>query len=178
MKLFLGSIGALVFLSVVFLVWSSVFGPRSTPAQPIAGVQHYTHPDRSHTTEKVTYSETPPTGGNHAPVWVACTGNAYDTPVPNEQAVHSLEHGAVWITYQPTIGNTAIAALKKRLRSYSFMSPFPDQKSPIVLTAWNNQLSLDSADDPRIDRFLKQFVLGAQTPEPGASCNAVSGGMQ
>ena len=27
----------------------------------------------------------------------------YDKPVPSERAVHNLEHGAIWITYQPSL---------------------------------------------------------------------------
>ncbi len=180
MKIFFASIVALTVLSVGFLIWSSFTGTAPAPAVPIEGVQKYTHKDSSHTTDKVTYSEIPPTGGNHAPMWAACNGNVYDKPLPNEQAVHSLEHGAVWITYQPSVDTAQIATLSKKVQGhlYAFMSPFPEQKSPIVLTAWGNQLSVQTADDSRIDQFVKQFSQGRQTPEPGASCAAVSGGMQ
>ena len=180
MKIFLSSIGAVVLLMVGFLIWSNVSGSPSAAAVPIDGVQKYTHKDSSHTTDKVTYSETPPTGGNHAPMWAACNGKVYDKQVPNEQAVHSLEHGAVWITYQPSLDAAQIGVLSKKVQphTYAFMSPFSEQKSPIVVTAWGNQLSVQSADDPHIDQFLKQFSQGRQTPEPGASCAAISGGMQ
>ena len=40
----------------------------------------------------------------------------------------------------------------------------------IVLSAWSNQLSVDSADDPRIKGFIKEYRQGKQTPEPGAAC--------
>ena len=180
MKIFLSSIGTVVLLIVGFLIWSSVSGSPSAATVPIDGLQKYTHNNSSHTIDKVTYSETPPTGGNHAPVWAACNGKVYDKPVPNEQAVHSLEHGAIWITYQPSVGAAQIGVLSKKIQAhtYAFMSPLPEQKTPIVLSAWGNQLSVQDADDSRIDQFIKQFSQGQQTPEPGASCAAISGGMQ
>ena len=55
------------------------------------------------------------------------------------------------------------------------MSPYPEQASPIMLSAWGVQLAVDSADDPRVDQFLAKFRQGPQTPEPGATCNAVPG---
>ena len=48
-----------------------------------------------------TYAESPPIGGEHDPVWADCTGTVYDVDIRHENAVHSLEHGAVWITYNP-----------------------------------------------------------------------------
>jgi len=53
------------------------------------------------TTGQVTYSVTPPVGGTHNATWMNC--GIYDKPVANERAVHNLEHGAVWITYQPSL---------------------------------------------------------------------------
>ena len=51
------------------------------------------------------------------------------------------------------------------------MSPYPGQDAPIILTAWGRQLKVQDASDPRIDAFLRAFVLGPQTPEPGAPCS-------
>src|SRR3954454_9378538 len=54
---------------------------------------------RTHVDTPIEYPQTPPVGGKHNPAWQNC--QYYDTAVPNERAVHSLEHGAVWITYAP-----------------------------------------------------------------------------
>ena len=98
----------------------------------------------------------------------------YDEPVRNENAVHALEHGAVWITYTDGVSQDDIDALEAKVEGqpYSFMSPYPDQESPIVLTAWGVQLGIDGADDPRVDEFLTTYRSGPQTPEPGATCEA------
>lgn len=148
-------------------------GDPSDPGNiDIAGVQAYDNLSREHTQGRVDYQQQPPVGGAHNPVWLDCMGAVYDKPVPNENAVHSLEHGAVWITYRPGLSEDQRQALAQRVQGqpYTLMSPYPDQQSPIVLSAWGHQLKLDSADDGRIGDFLSAYVQGPQTPEPGASC--------
>ncbi|GAA4879385.1 DUF3105 domain-containing protein [Kitasatospora terrestris] len=132
----------------------------------------YDHLFRTHVTGTVAYSQTPPVGGDHNPVWLDCTGKVYDRPVTDENAVHSLEHGAVWVTYNGRATPEDIRALsaKVEVTPYSFMSPYPDQQGTVTLTAWGTQLVLDSASDPRVERFFTTYVQGPQTQEPGASC--------
>lgn len=140
----------------------------------IKGVQTYGGLIRGHTTDDVTYPQTPPVGGNHDPEFADCTGTVYDEPLRDENAVHSMEHGAVWVTYSDEATQDDIAALAAKVdgQPYSLMSPYPDQDSAIMLTAWGVQLALDSADDPRVDEFLTAYREGPQTPEQGASCDA------
>jgi hypothetical protein len=87
-------------------------------------------------------------------------------------AVHSLEHGAMWLTYQPDLPQEDIDVLRDAVRGedYALMSPYPGLKSPVVLTAWETQLELDSVDDQRIGEFVDRYQQGPTTPEPGASC--------
>lgn len=145
----------------------------------IQGLKEVEKTNRNHVQTAVQYAETPPMGGNHNPVWVGCNGLSYDQAVQNEMAVHALEHGAVWITYLPTLGPTKIDAIKSQVKtsSYTFSSPYAGQKSPIVLTAWGKQLAVNDAGDPRIEQFLVKFRNGEQTPEPGATCASPSGAM-
>ena len=75
-----------------FTVWRDV-STRPT----LDAVKEYTV-TRNHTTQPVTYEQTPPVGGDHNPTWLNC--GVYTAPVPNELAVHALEHGAVWVTYR------------------------------------------------------------------------------
>lgn len=141
---------------------------------PVDGVRTFSGLSNKHVDGKVSYKQTPPVGGDHNPVWLDCMGTVYDQPVANENAVHGLEHGAVWISYSSKATADDIAALKKKVdgKPYTFMSPYPSQPGTVMLSAWGTQLTVDNAKDPRIDRFLTKYVQGPQTLEPGASCTA------
>ena len=151
-----------------------------TPAAPeasdaeIDGVQTYSDLSRDHTDDDVDYPQSPPVGGDHDPVWVDCTGTVYDEPVRDENAVHSLEHGAVWVTYDESLSDDDIATLAESVdgEPYTFMSPYAGQSSPVMLSAWGLQLGVDDVSDERIDEFLTAYRQGPQTPEPGATCEA------
>jgi Protein of unknown function (DUF3105) len=123
-----------------------------------------------HTQGDVDYAQTPPAGGAHNDIWQNC--GFYDEPITDEVAVHSLEHGAVWITYTPDVPQDEIERLRDLSEGNDFVlvSPYPDQGSPIVATAWGKQLSLESAEDSNLERFINAYSQGPQTPEPGALC--------
>jgi hypothetical protein len=112
----------------------------------------------------------PPVGGVHHSAWQNC--GVYTDPVDPRHVLHSLEHGAVWITYQAELATTAVQQLQDRVQSEPLviLSPYPGLRSPIVLTAWGLQLEVNSVDDPRIDEFITHYQNGPQTPEPGATC--------
>ncbi|WP_055589471.1 DUF3105 domain-containing protein [Peterkaempfera griseoplana] len=145
----------------------------------IAGVKTWKNLTYNHVNGKVDYPMTPPVGGNHNPVWLDCEGKVYDKQVPNENAVHSLEHGAVWVTYNNKATAADIKTLSDKVAAttYSFMSPYPSEQGTITLSAWGTQLVVDSAKDPRVNQFFLKYVQGPQTREPGASC-ADAGAMQ
>ena len=144
----------------------------------IEGVRTYADLSRDHVPPPIEYPQTPPVGGPHVDRWLACDGQVYDAPVSNESAVHSLEHGAVWITHDG-LSDAEVAELADRVSDgdYRFLSPYPNQGAPVKLTAWGLQLSVESTDDPRIDEFLTTYSHGPQTPEPGATCAEPTGSM-
>jgi hypothetical protein len=78
----------------------------------------------------------------------------------------------MWLTYQPDLPQEDVESLRKQVRDedYVLMSPYPGLKSPVVLTAWEVQLELDSAQDNRIEEFVDRYQRGPTTPEPGATC--------
>lgn len=126
-------------------------------------------PDAGHVSTEVEYDTTPPMGGPHDEAWANC--KVYDAPIRNENAVHALEHGAVWITYRPDLPKSDVDKLKDLTpKSYGLMSPYPDLPAPVVLSAWGRQLAMTGADDPRIPDFIKTYRLGKQSPETGAAC--------
>lgn len=136
-----------------------------------AGVVSYNYTGGQHSPDKETYTESPPVGGVHNPVWQTC--NYYAGVIPNENAVHSLEHGAVWITYRPDISESDRKKLEgwAKERPYLLVSEYDKQDSPFVFTAWNNQLPVDSLSSKAATQFMNYFIQGAQTPERGASCS-------
>ena len=135
-----------------------------------AGVQTISDVPVGHSTDPQTYAQNPPAGGNHDPVWQNC--GYYSAPVRNENAVHALEHGAVWITYQPDLPQDQVTTLRNLANDQSFIlvSPMEGIPAPVVASAWGRQLQLDSADDEGLDQFVRSFRLSQDAPEPGASC--------
>jgi len=123
-----------------------------------------------HTEEDVNYEQSPPAGGEHNPTWQNC--GYYDEPVRNETAVHSLEHGAVWITYSPDLPNDQLNVLRERAtnETYLLVSSMEDLPSPVVASSWGKQVQLEDAESEDLDRFIRAFREGPDTPEPGAAC--------
>lgn len=125
--------------------------------------------------ESVTYQQIPPAGGPHAPIWQNC--GVYLEPVKDETAVHSLEHGAIWITFRPDLPDSEVARLRAITwqSDHRLLSPYPNLPSPIAVTAWGYQLQLDSADDERLGQFIRQYERGLNAPEPTGFCNGGEG---
>jgi hypothetical protein len=123
-----------------------------------------------HTEAEVAYEQSPPAGGEHNDVWQNC--GYYAEPVRDENAVHSLEHGAVWITYSPDLSEDEVERLRDIAESqtYVLVSPYEGLPTPVVASAWGKQLSLQSAEDADLERFIGAYRQGPQTPEPGAVC--------
>lgn len=112
----------------------------------------------------------PPMGGPHNPSWLNC--GIYDTEVPAENAIHSMEHGAVWVTYDPEqVDESQIAVLQDAVsgNNQTILSPYPNQNAPIVLTTWDRQLALESETDELFDQFMSRY-RGKRGPEAGTSC--------
>lgn len=141
-------------------------------AAPVSGEKTWSKLGRTHVNKAVSYPMAPPVGGNHAPAWQNCNGDVYTSEIRNENAVHSLEHGAVWVTYNDKAADADVKALAAKVRKtpYTLMSPLKKQSSPITLSAWGHQLNVQKESDPRVAEFLDKYVQGKPTPEPGATC--------
>jgi len=148
---------------------------KVTSADQISGLQTFDYASgQQHVTTPVTYKESPPVGGPHDPEWADCTGTVYDVDIRHENAVHGLEHGATWITYNPdTISSDDLNTLKDLVdgRSGLMLSPYAGLGSTISLQSWNHQLAVDSASDKRVQQFVDFMTFNADFyPEVGASC--------
>lgn len=170
-----GSAAAILVIGAI--VASIVFAPAPAPSYDrgdsdgsgIEGLETFEN-TANHVETAVDYEQTPPAGGDHNAIWLNC--GVYTEPVPNENAVHSLEHGAVWVTYDPAqVSDDDIAALEAQLPStYTVLSPYEGMDTPIAVSAWNAQLKVDAADDERIEDFIRAYWRSTNAPEPNAAC--------
>ncbi len=170
-------LAALLVGVIVFAAMNQGLGDKSSlkyAEHQISGLQVRHGQGRNHVEGAVAYPDQaniPPDGGNHNANPQSC--QVYTAAVANEHAVHSLEHGAVWVTYNPKTAATGdVAALKKLVdgNPYRMLSPYPDLKSPISLQAWGERIFVDKASDSRVKQFLDLFTKGPQTQEVIATC--------
>ncbi|TDV53972.1 DUF3105 domain-containing protein [Actinophytocola oryzae] len=152
------------------------------PAKDIEGVVVTDYAAALHVepTVRVAYTKAPPDGGRHDVVWADCQGTVYPKAVRNENMVHALEHGAVWIAYDPdAVKGGDLRELADRVDGvpYMMLSPYPGLDAPVSLQAWGHQLKLTDADDERIDQFVQALRENPYTaPEPGARCDSQNTG--
>jgi len=161
--------GIAVVVAISLIVFNATSG-KEKAALTSEDVQTFTGITASHTGGIVNYPQTPPVGGAHAQAWLNC--GVYASPVPNENAVHSLEHGAVWVTYDPTaITGEQLTTLRKAIpKTHAILSPYQGLPSPIVASAWGAQLKVSLVSDPRITEFISKYRGANSAPEPGAPC--------
>jgi hypothetical protein len=171
------ALASLLIGTLVYAAMNQGIGDKSSlkyAQHQISGLQNSAGLGRSHVAGAVSYpsqADTPPDGGNHNVEPQSC--QVYTAAVASEHAVHSLEHGAVWVTYNPTTASTKdIATLKSLVdgNDHRLLSPYPGLKSPISLQAWGEQLFVKSASDSRVKRFLDLFTSAAWAPEAGGVC--------
>ncbi|GAA1217092.1 DUF3105 domain-containing protein [Prauserella alba] len=152
------------------------------PSKKIDGVTIEEYEGGAHVrpNERVAYDQSPPFGGPHDGFWASCTGTVYQEAVRTENMVHSLEHGAVWIAYDPErVSGEDLDTLKLRVENkpYMMLSPYPGLDSPVSLQSWGHQLKVDDVTDERIDQFIAALKRNSNTyPEIGASCDALGPG--
>lgn len=158
-----GSLG----LVMLLIAGAITFAVLNRPT--LEGVATYDDLSRTHVPEAVEYEQDPPVGGDHNEAWWTC--GIYEEEIPPWHAVHSLEHGAVWLTYQPDLPAEQVDVLRDLAdQEFMLLSPNPGQAAPVVATAWGKQLELETAEDERLPIFVREFRQGPDTPEPGATC--------
>lgn len=135
----------------------------------IEGLRTYEGLSNGHLSGEIEYPQWPPVGGDHNPVWQKC--GFYSVRIPPERAVHSMEHGAVWVAY--TEGTDVASLLAQTITDeYLLLSPLEDLDAPMVASAWGAQIDVESADDPRLEQFIDTY--SRQGPE---SAPCVQGGV-
>ena len=144
-------VGLLATLGVTFMVVGAITG--------------------NHTLGSVSYDQIPPNHGDHSPVWQRC--GFYSQPVGDEHAVHSLEHGAVWITFDPALHESGIELIRGFAQNDDLIlaSPYQGLPAQVVVSAWGRQLLLDTLDSASLEQALLDIREGPDAPEPGGGCD-------
>ena len=166
----------MVLVAIVGYVFVTRPAPNSTPVSStsltIEGVKTFGALSRDHKAPPLTYNQDPPVGGLHATQWQSC--GIYNQPIPLELAVHSLEHGAVWIAYESGIAASELELLVQHAKNKPFvlLAPYLTGRlsKPIVVVAWGYRLEPDNAADPRLGAFMLRYANSPDSPEPGAPC--------
>jgi len=142
----------------------------------LSAVKSYDVTSADHVEGPVDYAQSPPVGGDHADQWVTC--GFYRHAVAVEEAVHSMEHGAVWITYGD-VGRFEIAALERLAadNEYVLVTPWSGEDplgASVVASAWGKQLHVPFAKSGELEAFVAEYANGPQAPEQGAPCTGGS----
>jgi len=143
--------------------------PQPLPEDPPEGIEVYPATTNRTLDRPIDYDRQPPTNGNHDPLWQNC--GFYPEPIKDRHAVHSMDHGVVWISYRPNLPAAGIDELRSYAgERYVIVSPYPGQEAPVTVTSWRIQLELDGAEDPRLRQFVDQFRVSEISPLSGNKC--------
>lgn len=104
------------------------------------------------------YETSPATSGPHAGTWAPC--GIYTEEVPEVFAVHSMEHGAVTVHYDPTLPAADVELIQRAARelgSHVVVTPRATLAEPVVLTAWTVMARLGDVDTQAITAFWNEY---------------------
>ncbi len=117
--------------------------------------------------EPVSYKTNPPTSGSH---WTNPAGWKFnDKSVRDEQIVHNLEHGGIWITYKD-LSDENVDKLKEIAKNNSgsvVVSKRDENDDSIVVASWGRMMRLDEVDKALIQKYINTYIN--QSPEKFAS---------
>lgn len=170
-----GFLAVLAIVAVAVVVNLNSEPPRAREDIVVEGAETWEDLPFDHVVEPVDYEAeygmNPPAGGAHSQQWLNC--GVYTAPVPSERAVHSLEHAAIWATYEPDLVTDAeLRSFRAILPSsgHVILSPFPGMDTPFALSAWGAQLKLDDPSVEAAGDFIEKYWRSPSAPEGVAAC--------
>jgi hypothetical protein len=143
-------------------------GPSEINGHPIT--EFSSRGVNEHVAGKVVYESSPPVSGAHASTAAEC--GVHNQQIPNENQVHSLEHGAVGLQYSPDLDPEAIATLEEIAGGYDrnvFSAPYEGiDEGDIAVTSWGRAMYLDEVDETAVRDYIDVFA--GEGPEAGQEC--------
>ncbi|MGH8953222.1 MAG: DUF3105 domain-containing protein [Acidimicrobiia bacterium] len=165
--------GIVVVLGGAVFIAADVAQPEAPPPPELEATETFEELDPVHLapgSPTPEYNSDPPTSGPHDPSPAPC--GIYREPVSDQGWLHSLEHGAVFVQYDPSLPETDIEAVEDMVRSNGreiLLAPRPGIPAPYALGAWTRLLLVDEIDQNLVDSFEREFG-NRFSPEPGAVC--------
>ncbi len=146
---------------------SALPAPTSIPVSEIGA---------SHVDPPVSFDRSPSIGGDHYPFWQNC--GFYNVELIEGAATHTMEHGAVWITYnESTTSSDDLATLEQLTKDNAklLISPYPHDE-PLVLSAWGvQQRDITSIDATEVGAFIETWIDNPELAEAGVRCTGAAG---
>jgi FtsP/CotA-like multicopper oxidase with cupredoxin domain len=128
----------------------------------IQGTQHVAIGQKNHDA----YNSNPPSSGWHyakAPKW-----GIYKKEIPDESALHAVEHGGIWISYTGVTDEQIdeLVSIQKTNNGAVIMSPREKNDTSIAVVSWGKVMKLDEVNTELIQEFIN--VNKNNTHEPFA----------
>lgn len=158
-------IGAVVLVGII--AWAILRNAADLPAgtQKFADQGQSLHLDSLADPVRTPYNSNPPTSGWHVGSMISPWGIQAEA-VDDRVSVHNIEHGGIIIHYKQSLEANALTELKalagelQRQNPCVLMLPRADDQmdAPIVMTAWNYLLPLQTVDKTAITQFFADRV--------------------
>jgi len=111
----------------------------------------------------VEYKTNPPTSGSHlaeAEKW-----GIFSNEIDDMAAVHSMEHGGIWISYKDITQEeiSSLEEVSKQNSQSTVVSPRSGNDGKIVIASWGKMVKLETAEKALIQKYIDTYKN--QAPE-------------
>lgn len=130
-------------------------------SSPVEGTQDFDVASRTHIaqgTNSQDFNTNPPSSGQH---WASpAEVGYYDSPLVDEQVVHNLEHGHVWLTFKPDVAQEIKDKIKAIVEADSWKVVAASREandSKFAYVAWGRVLKMEEFDENKVKDFIKTY---------------------